>query len=153
MVPVQLPKCFARHCNNAQPATVPQIRAASLIAIADPDVRLHTLLRWDCPCLDLPGLDALQAHFACAKGRRNRKLPCSRISVIRAVSPTLLHTLLLHTLLPLEQEAPVDIAIQGPPPECRRQALGSGLIGAIAGIAELPTISEIKLVEEALRMS
>jgi hypothetical protein len=31
--------------------------------------------------------------------------------------------------------------------------MGSGLIGAIAGIAELPTISEIKLVEEALRMS
>jgi hypothetical protein len=51
----------------------------------------------------------------------------------------LLHTLLLHGLLPLEQEAPVDIAIQDPPPGCRRQALGSGLMGAIAGIAELPS--------------
>ena len=46
---------------------------------------------------------------------------------------------LLHTLLPLEQKAPVDIAIQVPSPGCRRQALGSGLIGAVAGIAELPT--------------
>ena len=86
-----------------------------------------------------PDLDAIQTHFACAKGPRNRKLPCSRISVIPAVPPTLLHTLLLHGLLPLEQEAPVDIAVQDRPPGCRRQALGSGLIGAIAGIAELPT--------------
>jgi hypothetical protein len=43
--------------------------------------------------------------------------------------------LLLHGLLPLEKEAPVDIAIPG----CRRQALGSGLIRAAAGIPELPT--------------
>src|SRR5450631_1398481 len=60
-------------------------------------------------------------------------------SVIPAAPPTLLHTLLLHDLLPLEQEAPVDIAIQVPSPGCRRQALGSGLIGAVAGVAELPT--------------
>jgi hypothetical protein len=61
-------------------------------------------------------------------------------SVIPAAPPTLLHTLLLHGLLPLEQEAPVDIAIQVPSPGCRRQALGSGLlIGTVAGIAELPT--------------
>src|SRR5713101_7985881 len=60
-------------------------------------------------------------------------------SVIPAAPPTLLHTLLLDGLLPLEQEAPVDIAIQVPSPGCRRQALGSGLIGAVAGIAELPT--------------
>jgi hypothetical protein len=56
------------------------------------------------------------------------------------VPPTWLQILLLHGLLPLEQETPVDIAIQDPPPECRRQALGSGLIGAIAGIAEFPAI-------------
>src|SRR5450755_4091909 len=55
-------------------------------------------------------------------------------SVIPAAPPTLLHGLLL-----LEQEAPVDIAIQVPSPGCRRQALGSGLIGAVAGIAQLPT--------------
>ena len=60
-------------------------------------------------------------------------------SVIPAAPPTLLHTLLLDGLLPLEQEAPVDIAIQVPSPGCRRQALGSGLIGAVAGIAEFPT--------------
>jgi len=60
-------------------------------------------------------------------------------SVIPAAPPTLLHTLLLDSLLPLEQEAPVNIAIQVPSPGCRRQALGSGLIGAVAGIAELPT--------------
>jgi hypothetical protein len=71
----------------------------------------------------------------------------------RTSLPCSLHTLLLHGLLTLEHEAPVDIAIQDRPPGCRRQALGSGLIGAIAGIAELPTISEIRLVEEALRMS
>src|SRR5450432_3672384 len=59
--------------------------------------------------------------------------------VIPATPPTPLHTLLLHGLLPLEQEAPVDIAIQVPSPGCRRQALGSGLIGAVAGVAELPT--------------
>jgi hypothetical protein len=35
----------------------------------------------------------------------------------------LLHTLLLRTLLLLEQEAPVDIAIQDPPPGSRRLAL------------------------------
>jgi hypothetical protein len=86
-----------------------------------------------------PHLDAIQTHFACAQDRRNRKLPCSRISVIPAMPPIPLHTLLLHGLLPLEQEAPVDIAVQDRPPGCRRQALGSGLIGAIAGIAELPT--------------
>ena len=45
----------------------------------------------------------------------------SGISVTPAVPPMLLHTLLLHilllrTLLLLEQEAPVDIAIQDPPP-------------------------------------
>jgi len=74
------------------------------------------------------------------KGRRNRKLPRSRTSVIPAVPPTLLHALLLHTLLlPLEQ-APVDIAMQDPPPGCRRQALALGRIGAIAGIAEVPTL-------------
>jgi hypothetical protein len=86
-------------------------------------------------------------------GSTESQIARSRISVIPAVPPALLHTLLLHGLLTLEQEAPVDIAIQDRPPGCRRQALGSGLIGAIAGIAELPTISEIKLVEEALRMS
>jgi len=42
-------------------------------------------------------------------------------------------------LLPLEQEAPIDIAQQIPSPGCRRQALVSCLIGAVAGIAELPT--------------
>ena len=83
----------------------------------------------------------LRSLYACAKGRGNRNLSCSRISVIPAVPPTLLHTLLLlHGLLPPEQEAPVDIAIQDPPPGCRGQALGLGLIGAIAGITEFPTI-------------
>jgi hypothetical protein len=56
------------------------------------------------------------------------------------VSPTLLHILLLHGLLPLEQQTPVETAMQDPPPGCRRQALGLGLIGAIAGIAKLPTL-------------
>ncbi len=60
-------------------------------------------------------------------------------SVIPVAPPTLLLTLPLHGLLPLEQEAPVDIAQQVPSPGCRRQALGSGLIGAVAGITELPT--------------
>jgi hypothetical protein len=77
-----------------------------------------------------PDLDALQTHFASLQPD----------SVIPAVPPTLLRTLLLHGLLTLEHEAPVDIAIQDRPPGCRRQALGSGLIGAIAGIAELPTV-------------
>ncbi len=58
-------------------------------------------------------------------------------SVIPAAPPTLLHTLLLRGLLP--QEAPVDNAQSVPSPGCRRQALVSGLIGAVAGIAELPT--------------
>ena len=58
----------------------------------------------------------------------------SRMSIIPAVPPTLLHTL-LHGLLALEQDAPVDIAMQDRPPGCRRQALGLGLIGAIAGVA------------------
>jgi hypothetical protein len=83
-------------------------------------------------------LDAIQTHFAFAKGRRTRKLPCNRISVVPGVPPMLLHTL-LHGLLPLEQEAPVVGAIQDRPPGCRRQALGLGLIGAIAGSAEVPT--------------
>jgi hypothetical protein len=39
-------------------------------------------------------------------------------SVIPAAPPTLLHILLLHGLLPLEQEAPVDIAVQVPSPGC-----------------------------------
>ena len=47
--------------------------------------------------------------------------------------------MLLHGLLPLEQEAPVVGAMQDRPPGCRRQALGLGLIGAIAGSAEVPT--------------
>jgi hypothetical protein len=48
----------------------------------------------------------------------------SRISVIPMVPPTLLHTLLLHGLRPLEQQTPVDIAIQDPLPGPRRLALG-----------------------------
>jgi hypothetical protein len=79
-------------------------------------------------------LDAIQTHFAFAKGRRTRKLPCNRISVVPGVPP-----MLLHGLLPLEQEAPVVGAMQDRPPGCRRQALGLGLIGAIAGSAEVPT--------------
>jgi hypothetical protein len=58
-------------------------------------------------------------------------------SVIPAAPPTMLHTLLLHGLPP--QEAPVDNAQSVPSPGCRRQALVSCLIGAVAGIAELPT--------------
>jgi hypothetical protein len=60
--------------------------------------------------------------------------------------PTLLHTMLLHGLLPLEQEAPVDIAMQDRPPGCRRQALGLGLIGAIAGSAEVPTAEAPRVI-------
>ena len=68
--------------------------------------------------------------------------PTSVIPVVPAtrLHTLLLHTLLLHGLLPLEQEAPVDIAMQDPPPGCRRQALALGPIGAIAGIAEVPTL-------------
>src|SRR5690349_9275445 len=83
-----------------------------------------------------PDLGASQTHLACAKGRGNRKLPRSRTSVIPVVPPRLL----LDTLLLLEQEAPVVHAMQDPSPGCRRQALLSGLIGAIAGVAELPTL-------------
>jgi hypothetical protein len=66
--------------------------------------------------------------------------------VIPTVPPTLLHTLLLHGLLPLEQEALVDNAMQDRPPGCRREALGLGLIGAIAGIAEIPTAEAPRVI-------
>jgi hypothetical protein len=58
-------------------------------------------------------------------------------SVIPVAPPMMLHTLLLRGLLP--QEAPVENAHSVPSPGCRRQALVAGLIGAVAGIAELPT--------------
>ncbi len=66
-----------------------------------------------------------------------RRNPPQADSVILVAPPTLLH-MLLHGLL-LPQEAPVENAHSVPSPGCRRQALVSGLIGAVAGIAELPT--------------